>query len=51
MAITMYDMIMGKAETQTFSKGDWEALGRGDIKDQDVIEQMLTEGYEAIEDE
>lgn len=45
---SVFDMIMGAdyVESEGFTKEDWAKLGRGDILDDQVVEQMLAEGYE-----
>jgi hypothetical protein len=45
--VTLWDLIMQR----TFRKNDWSALGKGEVKDQETIDRMLMEGYEAIADE
>lgn len=45
--MTLYDLIMGKGLGE-FTKADWSRLGKGEIHDEDVIKEMLMEGYEAV---
>lgn len=51
--MTLYDIIMGKSDKnkRRFTLDDWRALGRGDISDESIIEEMLAEGYEGMEDD
>ena len=49
--MTLYDVIMGQGGTENFSSDDWARLGRGEIEDQDTIDAMLAEGYDAVGDD
>jgi len=48
--MTLYDVIMGSGK-ETFTKADWQALGKGEIQDEETIRDMLMEGYGAVADE
>jgi hypothetical protein len=48
--MTLYDVIMGRL-LGGFTKDDWASLGRGEIKDEEQIKDMLSAGYGAMSDE
>lgn len=48
--MTLYELIMSGVN-RLFTRQDWSMLGKGEIDDQETIEKMLMEGYEAIANE
>lgn len=47
--MSLYDMIMEEAENEGYTKTDWSLLGSGDLDDE-TVEAMLAQGYEAVID-
>lgn len=50
--MTLFEMIMQGASTDVavYTRDDWSNLGRGLISDEDIVQDMLAQGYEAIAD-
>lgn len=50
--MTLFEMIMQGANTDVavYTKDDWSNLGNGLIADEELIQDMLAQGYEAIAD-
>lgn len=48
---SLYELIMsGPPKNSAYTAEDWAALGRGELDD-DMIQKMLEEGYEAVSHE
>lgn len=50
--MTLFELIMQGANTDVtvYTKDDWSNLGNGLITDEELIQDMLAQGYEAIAD-